>query len=270
MVGRTKEKKTRRQDKLLPGYWKCDKEVILYSSRRNTLGKLFPDSIVRVKKFKKDMAYIDWPIFNAWIKVRNLSKRILHANEVKLMPLKEDMVNTLSGYWSELHISGRTIVFLRRFFQVCKQTKIIDLSYCPGSPIAKFFEQPRGCSDFRKFRIPRINRLGIFINLPWYFKFSLVKKIKELLEEAKKRKIILDIVVIQSNHNKRSKWFSQLRELCYHHWIIRDNFRLPKGQAIWCGPFFCGYCTTRDRHEAMAIKKKAPKNIRKKLRKPLR
>lgn len=215
------------------------------------------------------MAYIDWPIFNAWINIRNLSKRIPHAKKAHLMPLKEDMVETLSGFWSDLYISGRTIVFLRRFFRACGQTKIIDLSYCPGSPIAKFFEQPRGCSDFRKFQIPRIKRLGLFINLPWYFKYSLVKKIVELLEEAKKRKIILDIVVIQSNHHKRSKWFPQLRELCYHHWIIRDSFRIPTGKSVWCGPFFCGYCTTRERHKARTIALSAPK-IRKPLRKPLR
>jgi len=144
---------------------------------------------------------------------------------------------------------------LLTFFRICKQDKIIDLSYHRASPIAKHFEKPLRTADFRQFNLPRREKLGLYINLPWYFKYSVNTKIKDLLEDAKDRCILLDILIVHTARNKKQKWFLELQQLCTWHCFLRDKFEVPTGRETDCGLVIFGYITTRSKKKAASITK---------------
>lgn len=231
----------------------CEEKTKVYAETGEELGTLFPNAIVRVLSYQKNTAYTDWPIWNVWINIDSLTTHLPMVNKAKLKPQKEYMVDKLRGFWSDLFVCGKLLKFVIRFFEFCEQNKVIDLSYHPKSPIAKYFIKPEKTTDFRNFFLPRRQRLGLFINLPWYFKYSVNSKIKELLMNAREREITVDIIIIHSARNKKARWFRELLKLCAYHWLLREKFQLVSSNKANCGIVICGYITTRPSKQSRAI-----------------
>jgi len=229
-----------------PGFYCLQNEPIpIYCNRRNLLGYLHADSEVEVTRISttRTWALIDYPIHNVWVRCSDLRKRTVRPSKSKID--KENEVMNVKGFWCDLYTTGKALEFVRRFFQQCEQDLILDLSYNPNAPISEFVTAPP-TKDFREFKLQQQDdRVGIYINLPWYFKHTLVEKIKEIIADANKRNVEVDILVVHMYSCRRKKFFKELVSLCEHYWVLKEKFERPSGERTYCGEAFYGYITTR-------------------------
>jgi len=251
-VGKTKGNAKRRKvekkksQQISKFYYKSSKIVELFDGRGVKIGELFPNSIMAVKDLKtikkKEFVTITWPVHDVQVRTSSL-EMMVENDRLGEFNHQEDMVKFLNGFFCDRFCDKKMINFTKSFFKDCGQDIVYDISYNKDSEISRLFRHP-GVNDFRKFHITK--KCAVFINLPWFYKASLKPCVQRLLQEANKRNVVVDILVVQ---NASVSNRLNLGTLATAQWIGRDTFINPlnddKPEKIGTGKIFLGYFTNR-------------------------
>merc|ERR1712096_232999 len=88
---------------------------------------------------------------------------------------------------------------------------------------------------------------GIFVNLPWFFRETMVKKLKEILADAEAKGMRVDVVCFQkAKVHRKKRWFKELNAMCRESCTFRESFENKFGEKVAKQTFFCGYLSSHN------------------------